>query len=75
MFKIFDFSFFCAVELQNGSGGCHGDPGGGLIDPRNGTLVGVSFFINGYCGDKEFPKVFSSVPLVIKWLQETINMW
>ncbi|GJQ69454.1 hypothetical protein Trydic_g6563 [Trypoxylus dichotomus] len=63
-------SEICTLVPDGGSGACVGDNGSALV--CNGKAMGVYSRNYYFCGDRT-PDVFSRVPHVAEWIEETIS--
>ncbi|XP_055389743.1 trypsin-like [Condylostylus longicornis] len=61
---------FCAGVPEGGKGACYGDSGGPLT--YNGYLIGLVSWGHD-CGDKDYPSVFTRVPLYDTWISNTMR--
>jgi len=69
---------FCASRTENDkiTGPCDGDIGGPLIDPNDGSLVGLvtQQFVRS-CGNKNYPTVYTNLNYHYDWIVENIAKW
>ncbi|XP_053619185.1 trypsin 3A1-like isoform X2 [Plodia interpunctella] len=62
---------FCAGYEDGDKDSCQGDSGGPAI--LNGRLAGLVSFGVG-CGLKEFPGVYTNIPLMRKWIRSIVSL-
>lgn len=69
---------YCLSKTENGktTGPCGGDIGGPVIDPDDGSLVGLNTqqFVAS-CGNSLYPTVFTNLNFHYDWIMEGVAKW